>query len=114
MLVVAFWHPSSRVEAVTGLVAAGAVTATGMLTWHRIADEVGQLLPVVGFLAAILVVAEMCAVQGVFAAVGSLVVRVARRDPQRMLLLAFAAAAVVTAVLSLDATVVLLTPVVAA
>ena len=114
MLVVAFRHPSGRVEAATGLLAAGAVLATGMLGWHRVATEVGHLLPVVGFLAAILVVAEMCAVEGVFAAVGSLVVRAGRRDPQRMLMLTFLAAAVVTAVLSLDATVVLLTPVVAA
>jgi arsenical pump membrane protein len=114
MLVVAFRHPSGRVEAATGVVAAGAVIATGVLPWHRVSAEIGHLLPVVGFLAAILVVAEMCAVEGVFAAVGSLVVRAGRRDPHRMLLLAFLAAAVVTAVLSLDATVVLLTPVVAA
>ncbi len=114
MLVVAFRHPSGVVEAVAGLVAAGGVLVTGMLSWHRVSAELGHLLPVVGFLAAILVVAEMCAVEGVFTAVGSLVTRAARGDPQRMLLLAFAAAAAVTAVLSLDATVVLLTPVVAA
>jgi len=114
MLVVAFRHPSALVEATTGVVAAGAVLATGMLSWSRVSAEVGRLLPVVGFLAAILVVAEMCAVEGVFAAVGTRVVRLGRRDPQRMLLLAFLTAAVVTVVLSLDATVVLLTPVVVA
>jgi arsenical pump membrane protein len=77
-------------------------------------DQVRLLLPVVAFLAGILVVAEVCAVEGVFAAVGAAVARASRRDPRRMLQLTFVAAAVTTAVLSLDATVVLLTPVVAA
>ncbi len=67
----------------------------------------------VAFLAAILVVAEVCAAEGVFAAVGSIVARAGRHRPQRMLALTFVAAALVTAALSLDATVVLLTPVVA-
>jgi arsenical pump membrane protein len=60
------------------------------------------------------VVAEVCAAEGVFAAVGTLVARAGRGSPRRMLRLTFLAAALTTAVLSLDATVVLLTPVVAA
>jgi arsenical pump membrane protein len=82
-----------------------------------VAGAVGQvrlLFPVVAFLAAILVVAELCAAEGLFAAVGALVARASRRSPHRMLGLTFLAASVVTAALSLDATVVLLTPVVAA
>lgn len=86
----------------------GAVDVTGAL------DQVRLLFPVVAFLAAILVVAEVCAAEYVFEAVGSLVGRLGRGRPKRMLLLTFAAAAVTTATLSLDATVVLLTPVVAA
>ena len=70
------------------------------------------LFPVVAFLSAILVVAELCAVEGVFSAVGALVARAGRGSPRRMLALTFVAAALTTAALSLDATVVLLTPVV--
>ena len=114
MLAVAFAHPRGRVEVLAGLVAAGGVLAVGAVDLSRAADEVRLLFPVVAFLVAILVVAELCAVEGVFAAVGATVARLSRRDPRRMLALAFAAAALTTAVLSLDATVVLLTPVVAA
>ncbi|NUR06362.1 MAG: arsenic transporter [Nocardioidaceae bacterium] len=113
MLAVAFAHPRARVELAVGLVAAGVVLACGAVGPAGALDQVRLLFPVVAFLAAILAVAELCAVEGVFAAVGALVRRAGRGDPRRMLLLTFAAAAAVTAVLSLDATVVLLTPVVA-
>jgi len=113
MLVVAFAHPRWWVELFVGLVAAAAVVLTGAVGLHGSARETRELFPVVAFLAAILVVAEMCAVEGVFAAVGARVARAGRGSPQRMLLLTFVAAALVTAVLSLDATVVLLTPVIA-
>ncbi len=45
----------------------------------------GCCFPVVAFLAAILVVAEVCAAEGVFAAVGSIVARAGRGSPRRML-----------------------------
>lgn len=113
LLVVAFWHPRGSVEVLAGTVAAAAVVASGAVdlagAWH----QVRLLLPVVTFLAGILVVAEMCAAEGLFAAVGSVAARASRGHPQRLLALTFAAAAVTTATLSLDATVVLLTPVVA-
>ena len=114
LLVVAFVHPRGRVEAGTGLAAAALMLGIGAVTWAVAEDAVRELFPVVAFLAAILVVAELCAAEGVFAAVGDVVARAARGRPQRMLLLTFAAAALTTAALSLDATVVLLTPVVAA
>lgn len=114
LLAVAFVHPPGWVEVLVGLLAAGAVLLVGAVDTQGALDQVRLLLPVVAFLAAILVVAEMCAAEGVFAAVGSLVGRLGRGSPHRMLLLTFAAAAVTTATLSLDATVVLLTPVVAA
>lgn len=66
------------------------------------------------FLAAILVVADSCAAAGLFTALGSQVRRAGRGSPRRLLALTFVSAALVTAVLSLDATVVLLSPVVAA
>jgi arsenical pump membrane protein len=114
LLAVAFAHPRGRVEAGSGLAAAAAMLAVGAVGVTAAVDELQRLFPVVAFLAAILVVSELCAAEGVFVAVGVAVARLSRHRPQRMLLLTFAAAALVTAVLSLDATVVLLTPVVAA
>jgi arsenical pump membrane protein len=114
LLAVAFTHPRGRVEAAVAVGAAAVVLAVGAVDPHGATAQVDRLLPVVGFLAAILVVSEMCAAEGLFVAVGGEVARFARHRPQRMLALTFVAAALVTAVLSLDATVVLLTPVVAA
>jgi arsenical pump membrane protein len=114
MLAAAFVHPRAWLEVLVGLLAAGLVLATGALDVAGAVGQVRLLFPVVAFLAAILVVAELCAAEGLFAAVGALVARASRRSPHRMLALTFLAASVVTAALSLDATVVLLTPVVAA
>ena len=113
LLVVAFWHPRGSVEVLAGTAAAGAVVASGAVDLAGAWQQVRLLLPVVAFLAGILVMAEMCAAEGLFAAVGSLVARASRGHPKRLLTLTFAAAAVITATLSLDATVVLLTPVMA-
>jgi arsenical pump membrane protein len=79
---------------------------------HTAADEVGRLGPTVGFLAAVLVLAHLCDEEGVFAAVGAVMARRCRGRPVRLLVLVFAAASLITALLSLDATVVLFTPVV--
>jgi arsenical pump membrane protein len=113
MLAVAYVHPPGWVEVVVGAVAVGAVTASGAVDGPAALEEVRLLLPVVAFLAGILVVAELCSAEGLFRAVGTLVARASRSSPRRMLLLTFAAAAVTTAALSLDATAVLFTPVVA-
>ncbi len=88
------------------LVVLGAISFTGAR--HALAD----LGPTVGFLAALLVLAEGCRREGVFATTGAWMARASRGRPPRLLALTFAACAVVTAVLGLDATVVLLTPVV--
>ena len=56
--------------------------------------------------------AEGCRREGLFDAMGGLMAAGARGSPRRLLALVFAVAAAVTAVLSLDATVVLLTPIV--
>jgi arsenical pump membrane protein len=60
----------------------------------------------------VLVLAQMCSDEGLFAAAGVAVARVCGERSGRMLTGVFVLAAVTTAVLSLDATVVLLTPVV--
>ncbi|RNL61338.1 arsenic transporter [Nocardioides marmoriginsengisoli] len=112
LLATAYAHPPEWVEAVVAITAAGAVLATGTLTAADLGTERRHLLPVVGFLVAILVVAECCRAAGLFAAIGERLARAG--SPQAMFALVFAVAAVITVVLSLDATVVLLTPVVLA
>lgn len=72
--------------------------------------DLGSLVEVVGFLVAMTVLGRACADEGLFDAWGGLVARVSR-DPRRLGLAAGLLAAAVTVVLTLDATVVLLTPV---
>lgn len=114
LLAVAFVHPRGRWELAAGLGAVAVVWAVGAIDLAESAEQAQSLLLVVLFLAAILVVADTCAAEGLFIALGGLVRRSSRGSPRRLLLLVFVLGALVTAVLSLDATVVLLTPVVAA
>jgi arsenical pump membrane protein len=112
LLTVAYVHPPEWLEATVGIAAVVVVLATTDLGAAAATEEVRRLLPVVLFLSAILVVATLCAAEGVFAALGATLSRLARRSPVRMLALTFVTAALTTAALSLDATVVLLTPMV--
>lgn len=114
LLVVALTHPSGWWEALTALPCALVVVAVGAVSWETAWAQVRHLAPVVAFLVAILVLAEACHAEGLFTAVGHRLGRAAAAGPAGMLRWTFGIAAVVTAVLSLDATVVLLTPVVAA
>jgi arsenical pump membrane protein len=112
LLVVAFVHPRGWVEALAGVGGAALAVSTGALGPAGVRTELAELLPVVVFLLAILVVAETCRAEGVFCALGA---RLALRgDARSLLLLAVVVAALVTVALSLDATVVLFTPVVIA
>jgi arsenical pump membrane protein len=110
LLAVAYLHPPEWLEGAVGLGAAAAALATGRLDDAGLRSEAGHLLPVVLFLMAVLVVAECCRAAGLFSAIGT---RLASAGG-RTFTLAFLVAAVVTVVLSLDATVVLVTPVVIA
>jgi arsenical pump membrane protein len=114
LLVTAYAHPSGRVEAVVGLLAALATLATGILAWSEVEDTVRHLGPVVLFLVTILVVADVCARAGLFAAAAARVRDAGGGRAAPIFTGVFLLAAAVTAVLSLDATVVLLTPVVVA
>jgi arsenical pump membrane protein len=99
-------------EAAVATGGALALVATGALSLSRAGDAVRSLAPTVAFLAALLLIAEGCRRDGLFDAIGALMARGAAGSPLRLLAFVFAVAAGVTAVLSLDATVVLLTPVV--
>jgi arsenical pump membrane protein len=111
LLVTAYAHPSARVEVTLGLGAAAATLATGILGWSDVEDTLRHLGPVVLFLATILVVADVCARAGLFTAAAARVRNASGGRPARLFTGVFLLAAAVTAVLSLDATVVLLTPV---
>lgn len=105
-------RPFGRTEAVMAVPAAGIAIATGAISLGHARAEAERLGPVVGFLAAVLVLAHFCDVEGLFQACGAWTARWAGGRPVRLLTAVFALASAITAVLSLDATVVLLTPVV--
>ena len=105
-------RPRGLPEAVAAVPAALIALLTGALGWGQAWAEIEHLFPVVAFLAAVLVISELCDADGLFRYAGALVAAKSRGDAHRLLVFVFVLAAVVTAVLSLDATVVLLTPVV--
>jgi arsenical pump membrane protein len=112
VLAFAVGRPGGLSEAVAAVPAAVLALATGLVGWRDAVDEVRQLGPTVGFLAAVLVLAHLAGEHGVFRYAGTVAARISRGRPPRLLVAVFAAASLITAVLSLDATVVLLTPVV--
>ena len=102
------WLP----EAAVAVPAAVVVIVTGALPLTAARAESQRLLPVVGFLAAVLVLGQLCESEGLFTAAGARLATLSQHRPVRLLTGTFALASVTTAVLSLDTTVVLLTPVV--
>ncbi|MFH8626379.1 arsenic transporter [Streptomyces vietnamensis] len=112
VLVCAVVRPWGWPEAVVAVPAAGLVVVTGAISPADAWAEVERLGPVIGFLAAVLVLAQLCDDEGLFRACGAWMARTSAGSPRRLLVQVFVVASVITAVLSLDATVVLLTPVV--
>jgi len=84
----------------------------GFVTPAEAGERLGQLWSTIVFLAAILLISHLADADGVFTWLGAVLARRSRGDPVRLLGWVFVAAAVTTAVLSLDAAVVLLTPVI--
>jgi arsenical pump membrane protein len=104
-------RPGRWPEAAVAVPAAALVVAIGAITPQRAVAEAERLGPVIGFLAAVLVLAQLCQDEGLFRAIGAWLGHRAS-SPRKLLTRVFVVASVTTAVLSLDATVVLLTPVV--
>lgn len=113
VLTAAVVRPRGLPEAAVAVPAAFLCIGTGLLSPAAAWTEIADLGPTVGFLAAILLLGHLADVDGVFRWLGAQLAGAASR-PGRLLGLVVAAAAGTTAVLSLDATVVLLTPVVLA
>jgi len=112
VLAFAVVRPKRLPEAVAAVPGAALLLATGAVSLDHAREEAQRLGPVVGFLAAVLVLAQLCDGEGLFAACGAWMARAAGSSPKRLLVVVFVLASVTTAALSLDATVVLLTPVV--
>ncbi|MGW1894353.1 SLC13 family permease [Streptomyces sp. NPDC002004] len=112
VLVCAVVRPMGLPEAAVAVPAAALLIGTGAIPLEHARAEAERLGPVVGFLASVLVLAQLCDEEGLFHACGVWMARTARGRPQRLLVQVFVTASLITAVLSLDATVVLLTPVV--
>ncbi|HEX9832304.1 MAG TPA: SLC13 family permease, partial [Mycobacterium sp.] len=112
VLLFAMLQPNGWPEATLAVPAAVIVVALGIVTPAVAAEQLRTLGPTVGFLAAILVLAHLADRAGVFSWLGARLATVSAGRPVPLLRSVFVAAALTTAVLSLDATVVLLTPVV--
>ena len=92
---------------------AGAIcVATGALPWHDAVSTTERVGPILGFLVAITVVAELADAAGVFDSAAVRAGRLGRGHTRRLFFLILLLGASTTVVLSLDTTAVLLTPVV--
>lgn len=110
VLAAAVLRPHGLPEVLVALPAAAVVVATGWVGADALADELERLAPVLVFLAAVLVLGHLCEREGLFASAGHWLASGSDGSSRRFTVSVFVLAIATTSVLSLDATVVLLTP----
>jgi arsenical pump membrane protein len=114
VLVVAALAPERLPPAAVAVPGAVFLVLVGALGLPDAEGAVTRIAPTVGFLVVVLLLAHLADAEGLFTWAAAVTARQAGRSPRGLLARVVVLAAVVTAVLSLDATVVLLTPVVLA
>jgi arsenical pump membrane protein len=114
VLVVAALAPERLPPAAVAVPGAVFLVLVGALGLPDAEAAVTRIAPTVGFLVVVLLLAHLADREGLFTWAAAVTARQAGRSPRGLLARVVVLAAVVTAVLSLDATVVLLTPVVLA
>lgn len=114
VLVAVVRRPGGRGELWWTAPAAVLVAATGLVDPEVALDTVRDLAPTLAFLAAMFVIARVAEVSGLFDRAAGLLGRARRRGEGPLLVAVALTAVAVTTLLSLDATAVLLTPVVVA
>jgi arsenical pump membrane protein len=103
-------RPLRLPEAIWAVAGAVLLVAFGLLPWADALSGIRKGLDVYGFLAGMMLIAEMARQEGVFDWLAALAVAHARGSPQRLFALVYAVGTVVTVLLSNDATAVVLTP----
>lgn len=93
-------RPRGLPEAVAAVPAAALAVALGILPAGRALRELRDLGPTIGFLAAVLVLAELCEREGLFEAAGHWMAGASMGRPVRLLSLVFAVGAAVVAAVS--------------
>jgi arsenical pump membrane protein len=114
VLVVAALAPERLPPAAVAVPGAAFLVLVGALGFADAQGAVERIAPTVGFLVVVLLLAHLADREGLFTWAAAVTARQAGRSARRLFARVVVLAAVVTAVLSLDATVVLLTPVVLA
>ncbi|MFB9302780.1 hypothetical protein ACFFUZ_29580, partial [Kibdelosporangium philippinense] len=99
VLACAVVRPWGWPEALVAVPAAALTIAIGAISLPAAVDETERLASVVGFLAAVLVLAQLCADEGLFQACGAWLARAAAARPKRLLKGVFLLASLITAVL---------------
>ncbi|MFT8704397.1 SLC13 family permease [Bifidobacterium aquikefiricola] len=112
MLYITVTAKNGWVEGVVGIVGSGLLLAIHATSYSVAVSNITQILPTVLFLGCCLTFARLCEKERLFEYLGYAVGKLCREKPRLLFLFVFALCAIVTTVLSLDATILLLTPIV--